>query len=96
MRTKKPRRASMDEVKISRDGDSAIIEVADQTISTTHLKIGPHVDQISDPAILAMFNDLIAGMKQLAAQSGPPLGRKSPDRRGPLVSGPSFVIGWRP
>ncbi len=68
MRTKKPRRASMDEVKISRDGESAIIEFADHTISTSHIKIGPHVDQMSDHAILAMFNDMIAGMEQLAAE----------------------------
>ena len=50
MRIKKPRRASPDEVRISRSGEEAIIAFADPTISTTHLRIGPHVQQTSDQA----------------------------------------------
>lgn len=48
MRIKKPRQASPDEVKISRESDSAVIEFADRTISTTHFKIGPQVRHMSD------------------------------------------------
>ena len=53
MRIRKPRRASLDEVNISRDGDAAVIEFADPSVSTTHFKIGPQVRQMSDQAILA-------------------------------------------
>ena len=68
MRIKKPRRASPDEVQISRSGEDAIIAFADPTISTTHLSIGPHVHQMSDQAILDMFNDIIGATDQLAAE----------------------------
>jgi hypothetical protein len=68
MRIKKPRRASLDTVKISRESDGAVIEFADRTISTTHFKIGPQIHQMSDQAILGMFNDMIAARDQLAAE----------------------------
>ena len=68
MRIKKPRQASPDEVKISREDDGAVIEFADPTISTTHFKIGPRTHQMSDEAILEMFNDMIAARDQLAAE----------------------------
>ena len=68
MRIKKPRQASPDEVKISRESDGAVIEFADRTISTTHFKIGPQVRHMSDQAILDMFNDMITARDQLAAE----------------------------
>ena len=67
MRIKKPRRASPDEVRISRRGEEAIIAFADPTISTTHLRIGPHVHEMSDQAILDIFNDVMAAQDQLVA-----------------------------
>ncbi len=68
MRKKKPRRASPDEVKISRSGEEAIIAFADATISTTHLRIGPRVHEMSDQAILDIFNDVMAAQDQLVAE----------------------------
>ena len=68
MRIKKPRHASLDEVKISREDDGAVIEFADPTISTTHFKIGRQVRQMPDQAILNMFNDMISARDQLAAE----------------------------
>ncbi len=50
MRIKNPRQASPNEVKISRQGDGAVIEFTDPTISTTHFKIGPQIRQMSDQA----------------------------------------------
>ncbi len=67
MRIKKPRRASPDEVKISRSGEEAIIEFADPEISTTHLRIGSQVDQMSDQAILDVLNDIVDAQDQLLA-----------------------------
>ena len=68
MRIKKPRQASPDEVKISRESDGAVIEFAARTISTTHFKIGSQVRHMSDQAILDMFNDMITARDQLAAE----------------------------
>ncbi len=65
MRIKKPRHASLDEVKVSRDDAGAGIEFADPTISTTHFKIGRQVRQMSNQAILNMFNNMIAARDQL-------------------------------
>ncbi|HJN12267.1 MAG TPA: hypothetical protein QF564_26525 [Pirellulaceae bacterium] len=39
MRKKRPHVATLDEVRISRDGEDAIIEFIDATIATTHLKL---------------------------------------------------------
>ena len=68
MRIKKPRRASPDEVTISRSGEEAIISFVDPTISTTHLRIGPHVHETSDRALLDMFNDMMDVNEQLVAE----------------------------
>ncbi len=69
MRKKKPRLASPDEVKIFRSGEEAIIAFADATTSTSHLRIGPHVHEMSDQAILDIFNDVMAAQDQLLAES---------------------------
>ena len=68
MRIKNPRQASPNEVKISRQSDGAVIEFTDPTISTTHFKIGPQIRQMSDQAILDMFNGMIAARDRLAAE----------------------------
>ena len=68
MRKKKPRRASPDEVKISRSGEEAIIAFADPTISTTHLRIGPQVEHMSDQAILDVLNDIVDAQDQRLAE----------------------------
>lgn len=65
MRPKKPCRAGFDQVRITRDGTSAIIEHADPTISTTSLTIGPKIDQMTDHDILALYNAIIASQEQI-------------------------------
>lgn len=65
MRPKKPCRAAFDQVRITREAGSAIIEHADATISTTSLTIGPDIDQMSDHDILALYNAVIASQEQL-------------------------------
>lgn len=40
-RPKKPRMAQLEEVEISREGDTAIIQYRDPAISTVHFRIGP-------------------------------------------------------
>ena len=68
MRSKKPRRSSIDEVMITRDGDTAIIEHADPAVSVTRFKIGPQIDSMSDAAILDFFNLTIERQEELAAE----------------------------
>ena len=68
MRTRRPRVASPDEVRISRQGDSAVIEFADPKISTTHLRIGQRLQGMSDHEILDIFNENIRAQEQLAAE----------------------------
>lgn len=65
MRPKKPCRAAFDQVRITREGGSAIIEHADATISTTSLTIRPDIEQMFDHDILALYNAVIASQEQL-------------------------------
>ncbi len=60
MRKKKPRIARLDQVRISRDGEDAVIQFHDDSIATTHLKIGPQVQQMTDEEILLVYNQVIA------------------------------------
>ena len=60
MRRKRPRIARMDQVRISRDGEEAIIESRDPAFETTHLRIGPEVTGMTDEEILILFNRVIA------------------------------------
>jgi hypothetical protein len=59
-RKKKPRIARLDQVKISRNGEDAIIEFLDPAIATTHLRIGPQVQKMTDEEILVLFNQVIS------------------------------------
>lgn len=68
MRKKRPRRASLDEVRITRDGDTAIIDHADPTVSVARVRIGPEITAMSGAAILELFNSLIAAQEQMAAE----------------------------
>jgi hypothetical protein len=60
MRMKSPRIATMEQVRISRSSDTAIIEFLDSSISTTHFRIGPGIEKLSDEDILLFFNQTIA------------------------------------
>lgn len=56
----RPRIARLDQVRISRDAEDAIIEFRDSATATTHLKIGPQVHQMTDEEILLAFNRTMA------------------------------------
>lgn len=64
MRRKKPVRAALDQVRISRDGKAAVIEHADTAISTTHLTIGDAIDGMTDLEILDVYNSVIDAQEQ--------------------------------
>lgn len=68
MRMTKPRRASLDEVRITREDDAAIIEFADPKISGVHFRIGRCVFEMTDAEILNHFNEMIEARDAIAAQ----------------------------
>ena len=59
-RKKRPRIARLDQVRISRDGEDAVIEFLDGSTATTHLRVGTEVQDMNDEAILLLFNQVIA------------------------------------
>ena len=73
MRTKKPRPASPDEVRITREGDTAIIEYADSSIAVVHLRIGPALPSMTDAEILGMYNEGLEAQAEIAASMDPTL-----------------------
>jgi hypothetical protein len=56
-RIKRPRIASPHEVRITREGETAVIEFADSTIATTHLTMGPKIHGMTNAEILTLFNE---------------------------------------
>jgi hypothetical protein len=67
MRKKKPIPAVIDQVRITRDGNDAIIEYADPTISDTRLAIGPQIKKMTDRDIVDVFNGVMAAQAKLLA-----------------------------
>ncbi len=68
MRKKKPHLASLDEVRITREGEYAVVEYLDSKVGTTHLKIGPGVQAMTDGEILELHNQVIEAKQQMAAE----------------------------
>ncbi len=80
MRTKKPRPASPDEIRITREGDTAIIEYADSSIAVVHLRIGPALPSMTDAEILGMYNEGLEAQAEIAASMDPTLTEIPPCR----------------
>ena len=68
MRRKRPHVASLDEVRITREGDEAIIEYADERVWTTRLKLGPAVQHMTDEEIHDRWNEGVLTQEQFAAE----------------------------
>jgi hypothetical protein len=66
-RLKKPAIARLDEVTITRDGETAIIEYADPTIASVNLTIGPRLAQMTDRDILDCHNDILRAQQHSVA-----------------------------
>ena len=52
MRPKKPIRVSIEQVRITRDGPTAVIEYADPAFGGVTLNIGDHVAEMSDQQVV--------------------------------------------
>jgi hypothetical protein len=67
MRLKKPTRAIIDQVRITREGNDAIIDYADAGIAGTPLTIGPDIATMTDREIIDVFNGTLAAQERLLA-----------------------------
>jgi len=67
MRKRKPIPAVIDQVRITRDANDAIIEYADPTVSDTRLTIGPQIKTMTDRDIVDVFNGVMAAQAKLLA-----------------------------
>jgi hypothetical protein len=73
MRTKKTYVATLDEVRITREGDEvAIIEYLEPGISVTNFRIGPEIQGMTDQEVLDLFNDSIRAREVDESASQPP------------------------
>ena len=68
MRKKPPHQASPDEVRITREGETAIIEFADPGISVSRVRIGPTLATMTDDEVLDLFNAMLAAQAEIAAE----------------------------
>jgi hypothetical protein len=62
-RVKRPQHASLDEVRIERDGEYAVITFADDTIGGMNVKLGEKIQRMTDLEILERFNEVVAAME---------------------------------
>ena len=60
-RKKRPIPAVMDQVRITRDGNDAVIEYADPMISDARLTIGSQIKGMTDKDIIDVFNGVMGG-----------------------------------
>ena len=68
MRRRRPRPASPDEVRITREGDTAVIEYADPSIRAVNLRLGPLLAGMTDAEILDRFNAMLEAQAELAEE----------------------------
>jgi hypothetical protein len=68
MRMKKPRVAALEEVRITRDAEQAVIEFVEPGISATNFRIGPEIEGMSDAEVLDLFNESIRARQRMAAE----------------------------
>jgi hypothetical protein len=64
LRPRKPIQASPDQVRITREGGTAVIEYADPGISGVNLVIGDAIETMTDREILDLHNDIVAAQEQ--------------------------------
>ena len=67
MRLRKPQIATLGEVRITRQGETAVIENRDKSISAVNLKIGPQLNGMTDQEVLNTFNGIVRAQREMAA-----------------------------
>ena len=59
MRPKKPTHILIDQVRITPEGNDAMIDHADENVSGARIVIGPSIASMSDADIVEMYNEII-------------------------------------
>jgi hypothetical protein len=95
-RKKRPRIARLDQVRISRDGEDAIIEFLDSAVATTHLRIGPQVQEMTDEEILLVFNQVIAAQIRNRDELGEYVAVEVPPGSPQVEPFPGTMTEWVP
>jgi hypothetical protein len=65
MRLRKPTRATIDQVRITREGNGAIIDYAEAGRARTRLTIGPDIATMTDREVIDVFNGILAAKERL-------------------------------
>lgn len=65
MRPKKPPHILIDQVRITREGNDAIIDHADANLSGARIAIGPGIATMTDADIVEMYNDILDSQSAL-------------------------------
>ena len=73
MRLKRPRPGSPDQVRITREGETAVIEYADPSIRIVNLRVGPSLAAMTDAEVLELFNEMLEAQTKIAAGVDPTL-----------------------
>ena len=59
MRLKKPTRVSIEQVRITREGNNAIVDHADASLSGARFAIGPEIAAMTDADIVDLYNGIL-------------------------------------
>ena len=73
MRKKSPQPASPEQVRITREGETAVIEYADPSVRIVNLQVGPSLAEMTDAEVLELFNDMLEAQAEIAAGVDPRL-----------------------
>src|SRR5271165_3530 len=104
MLLRKPTRAIIDQVRITREGNDAIFDYADSGIAGTRLTVGPDIATMTDREIIDVFNGVLAAQERLLAVwdktvSEEPPGEKQIDYHeeplAKLIERGEFSLCWR-
>ena len=69
-RPAKPHAATLDQVDIARDGETAIIACRDGQTATRYLHLGPELANMTDRQVLDRFSEIIRVREAWAAEIG--------------------------
>jgi len=57
----------LDEVTVTRQGETAIVDYKEKGLPGTHLTIGPEIESMTDAEIVELYNDTLRAEAELAA-----------------------------
>lgn len=66
---KRPYRATLDQVRVTRDGGTAILEYAEPGVSTVHFQIGASLSKMTDEDVIALHNGTLDAMEELRLEN---------------------------